>query len=573
MQGMGSSLPAAQRPSAPANAPAVAPPTPRIRLRLRTVLIVLSLSTLLLPVVSLYALRLHETTLLRHTQAELGLVATLVSTAYRGTFNRAGREARSARPAAAGAPSREGAASSQPDGGDSSAAAAMPTLRDAAARAPQLPQMDFATTPVQPPFPSGEKHGQAARAARRAGAELAPLLANAKTLTHASVRLVDRQGIVVATTEDDLGLSLASAAEVRQALRGEVASSLRHAGDQRRTALFSPIVRGTAIDAFLALPIVDGQRVIGAVTASRQPWNILDTLYNNRLLLLQAGAIFVIVAVGIALIVARTLMLPIKRLANAAGRVSRGETDRFERGRHYRVNELADLANSVETMVANLQRRAAYVRDFTRHLSHEFKTPITAAQGAVELLRDHLQDMAPDKAKRFAGNVADDIQRLDRLTTRLLELAQADMSAASGEAADALEVARCLDHPLLQVAPGTPPLVQMAPASLAAVLENLLDNAQRHGATRVEVRAEQVGAMVELTVQDDGQGISPSNRERVFDVFFTTRHDAGGTGLGLAICRSLMRGAGGDIELAPAARGTAFKLTLRAAPAAPKADA
>ena len=563
---MGSSLPAAQRRNAlaaaapaadVAGAPAEPPPTPRLRLRLRTVLIVLSLSTLLLPVVGLYVLRLHETTLLRNTQTELGLVATLVSTAYRGAFRRAEWDALKAD-------------ASKGEGLKTGASAAWNGTQ---AGTPQLPQTDFANTPVQPPFPKGTQEDQAAPTARRAGADLTPVLVNAKALTHASVRVVDRQGIVVATTEDDLGLSLASAGEVRQALRGEVAGSLRRAGDQRRTALFSPIVRGTAIDAFLALPIVDGERVIGAVTASRQPWNILDTLYNNRSLLLQGGAIFVIVAVGIALIAARTLMLPIKRLANAAGRVSNGQTDRFERGRHYRVNELADLANSVETMVASLQRRTSYVRDFTRHLSHEFKTPITAARGAVELLRDHLQDMAPDEAARFAGNVADDIQRLDRLTTRMLELAQADMSAASDEVADALDVARSLQHPLVQVAPGPPCLVRMAPTSLAAVLENLLDNAQRHGATRVRVSAAQAGPTVTLALEDDGQGIAPNHRERVFDVFFTTRQDDGGTGLGLAICRSLMRGAGGDIELAPAESGTAFKLTLRAAPAGAKAGA
>ena len=63
-------------------------------------------------------------------------------------------------------------------------------------------------------------------------------------------------------------------------------------------------------------------------------------------------------------------------------------------------------------------------------------------------------------------------------------------------------------------------------------------------------------------MEDDGPGISDGNRSRIFEPFFTTRRDEGGTGLGLAISRSLLRAAGGMIELAPAKTGAAFKITL-----------
>lgn len=510
--------------------------TPRLRLRLRTLLIVVSLSILVVPLVGLYALRLHENTLLRQTQAELALVATFVATAYRTAFHNAAL--------------RDDGAAGEP--------------RHAAPANPlsQLPELDFGAVPVLPAFPAARPTAPATDAASRLGAEVAPLLRDARTIMYASVRVVDADGVVVATTEDDLGLSLTHAQEVRRALGGAPVGTLRGKINPGPVAEVAPIVRGAALEVFLALPIRSGQRIIGAALVSRAAGNILDTLRNQRALLLQVGAVFLVVAMGIALVTARTLMLPIKRLVKGAGRVSRGETDQFERGRHYRVHELADLADSIETMVASLQRRAGYVRDFAHHVSHEFKTPIAAARGAVELLRDDLPDMTPAEAAKFVNNIAADVERLDRLTSRLVDLAQADMTPSGNETTDVVAVAQALALPIVHVAPVPPAAARIARASLLAVLENLVDNAARHGATRVDVDARRRGDTVELTVADDGPGISPANRGRVFDPFFTTRQEDGGTGLGLAICRSLVQGAGGRIDLVPAEQGAAFKVTL-----------
>ena len=509
---------------------------PRLRLRLRTLLIVVSLSILVVPLVGLYALRLHENTLLRQTQAELALVATFVATAYRTAFHNAAL--------------RDDGAAGEP--------------RHAVPANPlsQLPELDFGAVPVLPAFPAARPTAPATEAASRLGAAVVPLLEDARTIMYASVRVVDADGVVVATTEDDLGLSLAHAQEVRRALGGAAVGTLRGKTNPGPVAEVAPIVRGAALEVFLALPIQSGQRPIGVALVSRAAGNILDTLRNQRALLLQVGAVFLVVAMGIALVTARTLMLPIKRLVRGAGRVSRGETDHFERGRHYRVHELADLADSIETMVASLQRRAGYVRDFAHHVSHEFKTPIAAARGAVELLRDDLPDMTPAEAAKFVNNIAADVERLDRLTSRLVDLAQADMTTSGDEATDVVAVAQSLALSIVHVAPAPPAVAHIARASLVAVLENLVDNAARHGATRVDLAARRRGDTVELTVADDGPGISPANRGRVFDPFFTTRQEDGGTGLGLAICRSLVQGAGGRIDLVPGERGAAFKVTL-----------
>ena len=510
---------------------------PKLRLRLRTVLVVVSLLILMLPIVGLYVLRLHENTLLQQTQSQLAIVASLVSTSYRVAFERLS-------PVAA-----------TPGG----------TTAKAVTEAPPL---DFGNVEVLPPFPAARPDAPADPLARQVGGELAILLANAKANTGAAIRLIDRRGVVVATTENDLGRSLAHASEVRQALDGAAISSLRRLPSSAER--IEPIVRGAAVRVLLAFPIVADAQIVGAVTVSRRPSNILDTLAGKRVLLAQGAAVFIAVALAVALVTARTLVLPIKRLTVGAGRVTRGETDRFEGGRPYRVYELADLADSVETMVSNLQRRAGYLRDFAHQLNHEYKTPIAAARGALELLRDHLDDMTTAEARRFVNNAAADIERLDRLTVRMLDLAQADMAQVTGEVVDirAQALADAADRPCeMRVAAGPPVCAKISRMSLQAVLENLVDNAHRHGASRVDIRPEADAATATLWVQDDGTGISAGNRAKIFDPFFTTCQHDGGTGLGLAICRTLVRNVGGDIMLAPSTSGALFRVSLVAADA------
>ena len=88
---------------------------------------------------------------------------------------------------------------------------------------------------------------------------------------------------------------------------------------------------------------------------------------------------------------------------------------------------------------ASLQQRTRYVRDLARSISHEFKTPLAAMSGTLEVLGDHLDDMSPEERRHFIDNLAGDVVRLESLTQRLLELARADMrDQAKGESNDRL---------------------------------------------------------------------------------------------------------------------------------------
>ena len=93
--------------------------------------------------------------------------------------------------------------------------------------------------------------------------------------------------------------------------------------------------------------------------------------------------------------------------------------------RHPVTHDIAELSEAVATMAQTLEQRADYIRNFAAHVSPEFKTPLSAIQGSVELLRDHADSMPPGQRKRFIDIPSNDALRLERLVRRLLELARA----------------------------------------------------------------------------------------------------------------------------------------------------
>lgn len=517
---------------------ATAADLPRLRLRLRTVLVFVSLVILVLPSIGIYALREHENTLVRQRESDLARAANMVAATYRTMFGNFLND------------SQEGNLALHTGGLEGVSNLAWPSL-------------DLGVATIGDPLPAATNTPvEADPIAKLAGEAMAAVVREASVAVTAGARLLDWRGTVVATTEGDLGRSLSHADEVRQALDGTGIASLRRASTEGETFL-NAVARGVGLTMVVAVPVVRDERLLGVVVMSRPSPNIIDSLFEKRFLIVQGAALFFAVALAISVVTLRTLVLPIKRLSVAAQRVSDGETDRFERGRPYRVREVAGLADSIETMVENLQQRTRYVRDLAYSISHEFKTPIAAVLGAAELMGDQGDELTPEEVRHFANNIAADMARLDRLTQRLLALAQAEMATVGDETADVFAAARSVPSTAMQVANGAEMRARIAPQSLQATLEILASNAVGYGAEHVHFRAARSDDKVELWISDDGPGIAAGDRARIFDPFFTTRRDSGGTGLGLTICRAFVEGSGGSIELLPSERGATFKLTLR----------
>ena len=498
---------------------------PWVRFRLRTVLIVLSLFVLVLPLAGIQVLRLYESALVRQTESALIAQADFIAATFRHGFRDATADL--------DAHSRQLA---NPD-------------HDASRRRRAV--LDLADADVREPFPNGRQAAAGDDVAMRVGDALTPILRDVQT--RADIRVTDYQGIVVATNSVGLGTDLTVAEEVEHALAGFELSRLRRITGEDRPS-FTAVVRGAAVRVIVTGPIVLDDRVVGTVVAAQTPSTIVGALQTKRYLLLQAVALLFAVVVATAIFATRTLARPIRRLVTSAERVAAGDAVEIDVGR-YRTMELAHLAASVAAMATSLQQRTQYVRDLARSISHEFKTPLAAMTGTLEVLDDHLDDMTVEERRHFIDNLAGDVARLESLTRRLLELARADMhDQAKGESDVATVVgdAAYLDTGVEVTLRGDPNIIlPIDESSLRAVLKILVDNAGEHGAGTLDIHVAAHADKTVICVTDDGHGIAAGDAARIFEPFFTTRREQGGTGLGLAIAKALLANADGAIDYIP----------------------
>ena len=507
---------------------------PWVRFRLRTVLIVLSLFVLVLPLAGIQILRLYESALVRQTESALIAQTDFVAASFRHRFHEV-----ATLPGAYGQPLANPAYD--------------PIRRRRAV-------LDLADVEVLPPFPDGRLGAEGDAVAASVGRAMAPILEDVQT--RADIRVTDHRGVVVATNNGDLGTDLSAADEVSSALAGFERSRLRRIAGTGRPSI-SAFVRGTAVRVIVTRPIVLHERVIGAVVGTQTPSNILVALQTKRFLLLQAAGLLFAVVVATAIFASRTLARPIRRLVGSAERVAAGDAVEIDVDR-YRTLELAQLAASVAAMAASLQHRTRYVRDLARSISHEFKTPLAAMSGTLEVLADHLDDMTPGERRHFIDNLTGDVSRLESLTRRLLELARADMHDQDEGVST---IASVLQSPLdshVAVSVGGDPHIELPidEASMRAVLQTMIDNAGEHGAGTLNVDVTTHGEQIVIRVSDDGHGIAPGDAVRIFEPFFTTRREQGGTGLGLPIARAVLANAGGTLEYTPPNEGTGASFTI-----------
>lgn len=530
------------------------------RPRLRTVLLLINLVVLVLPLAGIAVLRIYESALIRQTESELVAQGAVISATYQALFDRLAspREAiRYGLPVDFAPPTRE----------DS----------DGPWR-PRPLQLDLASDPVLPKPPEPGAPGSVSDPrAIEIGRLIEPILRTAQFTTLAGMRVVDSQGTIVASTFDaEITRSLLAFEEIVLALRGEPVSRLRDRGGSQPPPTLASISRGARVRVFVAVPIIREQRVLGAVLLVRTPANIKQALLGKRSELLRGGLLLIAVVLALSMFTSRTISRPVRALIEQTRRAARGEQGAVTPLRSPGTREIGELSDTVAAMAATLEARARYIRDFAAHVSHEFKTPLTAIQGSVELLREHGATMSADERNRFLTILTDDSERLERLVRRLLELARADMSGPGDEgcaltATLAAVVERFRERGLtIAVDLERDADIAMAADALDAVIGTLLDNARQHAGAGAQVSLrgaiDTMASCVQIELIDDGTGVSPANAPKIFEPFFTTARQSGSTGLGLSIVRSLLAAHGGDITLLPSTRGAYFQIRLPLAP-------
>ncbi|HMI18292.1 MAG TPA: HAMP domain-containing sensor histidine kinase [Sphingomonas sp.] len=433
---------------------------------------------------------------------------------------------------------------------------------------PEPPTIDLRGSPILPERPApAAALGTVDTAARIAAARIAPVIAQTTRTTLASVLLLDARGRIALGPLT--GRSYATLPEVAAALNGTPDTVLRRNAAYNRTLPVEWLSRSADLRLHHARPIVVNGRTVGVLLLSRSPPALYMGLYADAGKIAFGFAIILGFVVVLSGLLSRGIVRPIERLGLATRDVARGAVVAMPEMPETAAIEIQALYADFTAMAAAIERRSRYLRDFAHAVSHEFKTPLAGIRGAVELLQDHHATMSEAERRRFLGNAAVDAERLALLVTRLLELARADMTPAGAEASDLTMLLRRLADAysvpgfavLLELPPDLPPVAVPA-GTIETVIGGLIDNSRRAGAARCTIAATLLADSIRLDMADDGPGIAPADRERLFEPFFTTRRADGGTGLGLPIARSLLDACNGTIRLEDDDKGAHFALDL-----------
>jgi signal transduction histidine kinase len=239
-------------------------------------------------------------------------------------------------------------------------------------------------------------------------------------------------------------------------------------------------------------------------------------------------------------------------------------------------DEVGRMATALNGMLDRLETSVGDLHRVIADGAHELRTPLAVLRTGLEvaLRKDaRAEEYRVDLAEALATT-----ERLCRLTDDLLLLArlEADVAPPKTESVDVLEILNEIAE-AWRAAPGekeptidvigekAPLLAEGRPGDLYRLFGNLVENAVHHGGGRIELRGMRIANRLEVSVKDDGPGIDPRERERIFERFHRSGAQRGGSGLGLSIAREIARRHGGDVTVDGASgRGALFRVTLPA---------
>ncbi len=371
-----------------------------------------------------------------------------------------------------------------------------------------------------------------------------------------TIAQVVRDGTVVAASGNIAGADpVAPPSRGRQQLR--TVTGVPHEGATFRIQSRSVDGPRGTVDVHVAGPLDDVDSATSALRTS---------------LSLAVPVVAVLLGVLIWWLVGRTLR-PVEAIRAAVAGIGGSHLDR-------RVpvppgdDEIARLARTMNTMLARVDEANRRQARFVADASHELRSPLTRIRSELEV------DVAdPDSADPAATrrSVLEEVEGLQQLVDDLLQLARTDAVAPGAEERRPVDLDDIVVALARRLRAGGRVRVELASVTarqvighavqLTRVAGNLVDNASRHAAETVTLTLVEAEGSAVLAVSDDGPGIAPEDRERIFDRF--TRLDearaasTGGTGLGLSIARDIVERHGGTLTLDPDHHpGARFVVTL-----------
>jgi signal transduction histidine kinase len=298
---------------------------------------------------------------------------------------------------------------------------------------------------------------------------------------------------------------------------------------------------------------------------------------ENRAVVLELavvmGIVAAVVALGAAAVgrsLAATALAPIREAAEHTRRAARAGAEVLLPVRGV-DDEWDGLASAVNDVLRLQQRSAERARTFSANAAHELRTPLQAMLGQVQVaLR---RPRAADDYRTVLAEVEAEAIRLGEVVEALLTLSRSDAGELrvraggfdlAAVAAEAARAERAGAAPARVVAEA-PAMARGDSVLTRRILDNLIDNARRHGGPGVEVRVAPRETAVAVSVTDDGPGLPPAVRARLFERFNRQAGSAEGHGLGLAVAHALTVAQGGALRLEQSPGRTRFVLELPAA--------
>lgn len=377
-------------------------------------------------------------------------------------------------------------------------------------------------------------------------------------------QVLDEAGRVVTFAGDaSLSAPMLDATETRQVITGGTrVASYRHGAERRH-------LRAVAIP----VRIAGRAQVVVAADSLR---DVDEAVARVRVLIVTGG----LAALGLALAggwwIARKGLRPVEQMATRAA-----DIDAADLSQRVPVpaahDELRHLAQTLNQMLARLERGVAARERLVADASHELRAPLAAMRAELEVSLRHSQ--LDDETRGLLTSTREEVVRMGRIVDNLLTLARVDQGQLELLVAshDLLQIATDGVRPYLVAAAnagvaitvdGEPAIVTGDRDRLDQVLGNLVDNAVRVAPPASDVRVT-VGSRdgeATLSVSDAGPGVPEATREHIFERFTRgdpTRARTGGAGLGLAICHEIVRAHGGHIRVEDNDQGGAtFVVTL-----------
>ncbi|HEX6457394.1 MAG TPA: ATP-binding protein [Thermoleophilaceae bacterium] len=316
-------------------------------------------------------------------------------------------------------------------------------------------------------------------------------------------------------------------------------------------------------------PVVRHGQVVARVGVGEPLAPVTRAQHGVGKTFLLAGLFALIAAVVAGYALASRVSSPLRKMAGTAAAVDAGDLS-HRIGETGSSEEIRVLAESFDHMLDRLDDAFARQRAFVSDASHELRTPLTILRGQLEVLARQ-KDVSRADVQRVTRLVSAETERMERLVDDLLLLAKTEEGSPltrrkielrdyMHDVFDALSLTADRDFELGMVSDVA---IEADPDRLAQVIHNLAQNAVAHTADGglVRLSAAANGRYVRFAVEDDGPGIPPDQRDRIFDRFHRTdisrARATGGSGLGLAIARALVEAHGGRIRAGQSPEGGA----------------